>query len=66
MDNVFELLVFFVFFVPMSLLVVINVLLHWMPLELAAPWARMTRPEGNQRSASAEAASNDEEIRQAA
>ena len=39
-----ELIFFLVFFVPMGILVTINLLLHRALPDLAAPWARLAAP----------------------
>lgn len=44
MDFAIELIFFFVFFVPMGILVTINLLLHMTLPDVCAPWERLTGP----------------------
>lgn len=44
MDVSIEVIFFFVFFAPMGILVVINLLLHRALPDIAAPWARLAGP----------------------
>lgn len=44
MDFAIEVIFLLVFFVPMGLMVVLNVLLHRSLPDIAAPWARLAAP----------------------
>jgi hypothetical protein len=46
MDVSIEVIFFFVFFAPMGILVVMNLLLHRTLPDIAAPWARLAAPLG--------------------